>query len=365
MFVYMLFGLGFTMVFPFAFRRLFDNAIPSGQFSQVLQLLVVLAVAFVVSLLADLRRRVPLRLRQRVGRAPAPHARCSTSSRTFPRAGSREHQEGDVMSRLFSDVYMLEARPVADAARGLFQILSLVVSSVVLLTLNPLLGAIVLVGRADHRASSTEAMAEGRAEAQHRGAGADRQRSTASRPRTTAPSRSSGPSALEARESGRASGSASRAAVRRRGALAALRRPLRAVGEHDRDRAAARRARARLVAHPARASHRRRAGRVHEPDGRGAQPGHVAHRLGQQIQSSTGALVRINEVLDAEPEIADARPAPTVARRCSREIRFDHVGFSYTPGAPDARRRQRGDPGRRHGRVRRSDRARASRRCCS
>src|SRR5258706_11973772 len=31
MFVYMLFGLGFTMVFPFAFRRLLDTAIPSGR----------------------------------------------------------------------------------------------------------------------------------------------------------------------------------------------------------------------------------------------------------------------------------------------------------------------------------------------
>ena len=35
MFVYMLFGLAFTIVFPFAFRRLLDTAIPSGEFSQV------------------------------------------------------------------------------------------------------------------------------------------------------------------------------------------------------------------------------------------------------------------------------------------------------------------------------------------
>ena len=50
MFVYMLFGLGFTMVFPLAFRRLLDKAIPSGEFSQVLSILTVLGVAFVVSL---------------------------------------------------------------------------------------------------------------------------------------------------------------------------------------------------------------------------------------------------------------------------------------------------------------------------
>ena len=55
-FVYMLLGLGFTMVFPFAFRKLLDDAIPSGEFSEVLSLLAVLGVAFVVSLLAGLRR---------------------------------------------------------------------------------------------------------------------------------------------------------------------------------------------------------------------------------------------------------------------------------------------------------------------
>ena len=55
MFVYMLFGLAFTVVFPFAFKQLLDKAIPSGQFSQVLDILAVLLAAFVVSLLAGLR----------------------------------------------------------------------------------------------------------------------------------------------------------------------------------------------------------------------------------------------------------------------------------------------------------------------
>ncbi len=65
MFVYMLLGLGFTMVFPFAFKNLLDTAIPSGQFSKVAGLLGVLGAAFVVSLLADLRRAYLRRVRER------------------------------------------------------------------------------------------------------------------------------------------------------------------------------------------------------------------------------------------------------------------------------------------------------------
>src|SRR5207253_3000690 len=55
--------------------------------------------------------------------------------------------------------------------------------------------------------------------------------------------------------------------------------------------------------------------------------------IGQQIQASSGALMRINEVLDERPEISDepdAAPLPLVAR----EIRLTGVGFAYTPGRP-------------------------------
>ena len=56
MFVYMLLSLAFTTVFPFVFRKLVDTAIPSGEYSQVVSLLMILLVAFVISLLAGLRR---------------------------------------------------------------------------------------------------------------------------------------------------------------------------------------------------------------------------------------------------------------------------------------------------------------------
>jgi ABC-type multidrug transport system ATPase subunit len=51
--------------------------------------------------------------------------------------------------------------------------------------------------------------------------------------------------------------------------------------------------------------------------------------IGQQLQSATGALVRINEVLDEAPEIVDA-PEATHLDPLTREIRLANVGFSYS-----------------------------------
>ena len=51
--------------------------------------------------------------------------------------------------------------------------------------------------------------------------------------------------------------------------------------------------------------------------------------IGQQIQAATGALVRINEVLEAVPEVKDTDGA-TVLPPLNREIRLVDVGFSYT-----------------------------------
>jgi len=63
--------------------------------------------------------------------------------------------------------------------------------------------------------------------------------------------------------------------------------------------------------------------------GQTLSPVTVLTGIGQQIQASTGALVRINEVLEAEPEVdeaADAGELPPL----SRSISLQGVGFSYT-----------------------------------
>ena len=56
--------------------------------------------------------------------------------------------------------------------------------------------------------------------------------------------------------------------------------------------------------------------------------------LGQQIQSATRALVRINEVLGAEPEIVDARTRPRSRRSSTRSASTT----SASPTRPSAGR---------------------------
>ena len=145
MFVYMLLGLAFNVVFPFVTRRLFDTALPSGKFSEVLQLLLFLAVAFVVSLVAGLRRAY---LAAYVGGAVVRDVRAQMFARMqgLSNGWFTEHQQGDVLSRLFSDVAVLEAGLSQTLREGVFQVLSLIVSFIVLLVLNVPLTIIVLAG---------------------------------------------------------------------------------------------------------------------------------------------------------------------------------------------------------------------------
>ena len=145
MFVYLLFGLAFTVVFPFAFKQLLDKAIPSGHFSQVLDILAVLLAAFIVSLLAGLRGAY---LSAYVSASVVRQLRREmfVKMQTLPQSWYSQRQQGDVLSRLFSDVGMLEQGLSQTLRGGLSQILSLVVSAIVLVILNPLLAVITLVG---------------------------------------------------------------------------------------------------------------------------------------------------------------------------------------------------------------------------
>jgi len=144
-FVYMLLALLFNMVFPFVTRALFDTAIPSGQFSQVLSLLTALGVALVISLLAGLRQAY---LSAWISGAVVRDLRMTMFSRLqrLPTPWFARHQQGDVLTRLFSDVMMVEQGLTSTIRDGIFQLLSLVVSAIVMLTISPLLGVIVLAG---------------------------------------------------------------------------------------------------------------------------------------------------------------------------------------------------------------------------
>jgi len=143
--VYMLLGLAFTMSFPFISRQLFDSAIPSGEFSNVMGLLGVLGAAFVVSLVAGLRQAY---LSAYVGGAIVRDIRAAMFDRLqFLSTGwFARRQQGDVLSRMFNDVALLEQGVSETLRQGVLQVLTLIVSAVVVLRLNLLLGVIILLG---------------------------------------------------------------------------------------------------------------------------------------------------------------------------------------------------------------------------
>jgi len=327
MFVYMLLGLAFNTVFPFVTRRLFDTALPSGKFSEVVRLLLFLAAAFVVSLLAGLRRAY---LTAYVGGAVVRDVRAQMFARiqSLSNGWFTRHQQGDVLARLFSDVGVLETGLSQTLREGVFQLLSLIVSLVVLLLLNVPLTLVVLVG-----APLVAIIYRGMA-------GGARKRSVAVQEQTSgllavaAENYHAQPVvkafALEARERSRFGRAADRLFLTQRRlavfggvfnlsvsmVVTLLRLVVLGLG-------------AWLILH----KHLTIGGLVAflAVIGEVLAPVAALTSIGQQIQASTGALMRINEVNDEIPDIGDepdAQPVPPL----TREIRLSGIEFSYTPG---------------------------------
>ena len=324
--VYMLGSLAFTMVFPFAFRRLLDTAIPSGELSQVLGVLAALGLAFVVSLLAGLRRAY---LGAYVSAAVVRALRAQMFGRlqSLSVGWFGRQQQGDVVSRLFSDVSIVEAGLSQTLREGAFQVVSLVVSTVVLFALNPLLAVIVLAG-APLVGLVFRVMAKG-AESRSRDV---QERMGALYALATENFAAQGvvkAFALEGRERGRFGRGADRlfkSQVRLQlfGGLfglsvnmivTLLRLVVLCLGGwliiEGRFTIGGLVAFVSLM-------------------GEALAPVTVLTTIGQQIQASTGALTRINEVLESAPDIddtPDASPLPPLAK----EIRLAGVSFSHTP----------------------------------
>jgi ABC-type multidrug transport system fused ATPase/permease subunit len=143
-FVYMALGMAFTMAFPFVTRELFDDAIPSGSFDRVLVLLAVLGAAFIVSLLAGLRQ---VWLNSWVSGAVIRDLRTAMFERLqrLPQSWFDRRDAGDVLSRLFSDVDTVEAGLSQTLSDGALQILTVVVASAVMITVDWRLAIVVLV----------------------------------------------------------------------------------------------------------------------------------------------------------------------------------------------------------------------------
>ncbi len=144
-FVYMLLSLAFTSVYPFVTRHLFDEVIPSEDFSRVWQLLLLLAGAFAISLLAGVRRSIQSAY---ISASVVRDIRQEMFDRAQNLSASSMsgYQQGEVLSRMFQDVGQLQGGLSAMINTGIFQMVSLVVSAFIMLTVNLWLGLLVVVG---------------------------------------------------------------------------------------------------------------------------------------------------------------------------------------------------------------------------
>lgn len=144
-FVYMIMSLAFTSVYPFVTRRLFDDVIPSGEFSRVISLLGALLLAFAVSLAAGLRRTYQSAYISGAVVRDLRHGMFARVQRlqTSELSG---YPQGDMLARMFGDIGRLEGGLSAMINTGVFQFVSLVVAGAIMLTVNPLLGLVVIIG---------------------------------------------------------------------------------------------------------------------------------------------------------------------------------------------------------------------------
>lgn len=330
--VYMLFGLVFTVIFPFAMRRLLDSAIPSGRFSQVETLLAFLSGALVVSMLASLRQSYVSAV---VAGSVVKDVRAQMFEKLhqLPASWYDRHPQGDVMARLFSDVPSLQAGLSQTLQNGLFQMVSVVVSAIVALELNWLLGLIVILG-APLVAVVYKTMAKG---ARERSLAV--QEETASFMGVAAESVSAQAVikafGLQARERSRFARTQERLyskslrltlfgglfEVSVQGIVMVLRVLIIGLG-------------AWLILH----GHLTIGGLVAFT---GVMDGVISPvtsltSIGQQLQAATGSLARVNEVLDAVPAIAD-RDGAVDLEPLRNEITLEGVFFSYRPERPTLR----------------------------
>ena len=142
---YMLLGMGFTILFAKMFQRVIDTDIPSGEISKVVTVLAILGIAFAISMLANLRRAY---LSAYVSSAIIRQMRTEMFGRlqTLSAEWYHRHQHGDVLAWMFSDVEVLEFGLSQVLREGAFQMLSVVVFSIALFTINVPLAFIIVLG---------------------------------------------------------------------------------------------------------------------------------------------------------------------------------------------------------------------------
>ncbi|WP_245620586.1 ABC transporter transmembrane domain-containing protein [Cryptosporangium arvum] len=331
--IYLLMELGFVAVFPFAFTSLINgltNGTADLQF--ILQLVGLLAGTFAISLVAELRRNyVSAFVSQSIVRALRTQMFSGLQRLTARWYSGRK--QGDILSRLLSDVGQLEQGLSNTIRDGLFQLLSLIVAAGTLLVLNWILGLIVLVGAPIvafiYRRMDKPALKRSKAVQENVGVLVS---VAAESYQAHSVVQAFG---LEDEERSRFQRAADRLFKRQLSlqlfsglfdlsvdaVVTTLRLVTLVVGAYlvigDRLSIGAFAAAITLV-------------------GQVVGPVTGLTGIGQQIQTSTGALQRVNEILLAKPEIDD-HPQATPLPPLRREIRLADIAFSYDGDRPTLR----------------------------
>ena len=146
LFIYLLMQLAFAPVFTFSFASLINGlASRTITFDGILRIVGLLAGVFAISLVAEVRGAyVGASVSSAIIRSLRTEMFSGLQSLSARWYGGRK--QGDILSRLLSDVGQLEQGLTRTIRDGLFQSLSLLVSAFTLLKLSPLLGGVTLIG---------------------------------------------------------------------------------------------------------------------------------------------------------------------------------------------------------------------------
>lgn len=327
--LYLLLQLSFSIGFPFALRSLLQHALPAHDLSQTRTIILLLTGLFAVSLVAGLRAGY---VSSWISASVVRRVRTDMFARMQALSADwfARQQQGDVLSRLTNDVAVFEAGMSQTLRQGAFQLLSLLSALVVLMVLSWQLGLVVLVGAA-LVALVYRVMAPG---AQRRSTEVQEQFGSllSVAAENFAAHHVVRAFGLEHSEQTRFSRASDRLFGRQvrlaffgsvfntsvTGIVALLQLSVITVGAwfifHDRLDVAT------FVV-------------VMTQIGLVVAPVSALSAVGQQIQQSSGALRRINEVLAGAPTVAEVPDAPALGPLRS-EIRFAHVSFSFTQERP-------------------------------
>lgn len=139
-----LLSLTFIVTLPFALEALFNHAIPSGKFSDVATILVILAAAIAISVLATWRQNY---LTSHVGASIARDVRLAIFDRLqqLELGWFAQRDSGDLLTRLVADVDLLQRGLSQAMGQAVVQGLAFVCAGIVAMVLNLWLGLLLVV----------------------------------------------------------------------------------------------------------------------------------------------------------------------------------------------------------------------------